>query len=104
MASTWVLSRSSSKLPCAGLICSLRLANFVALKDGDLVSELFVDRLDSMDLLAHGVDLGLQLQGLFDLRAGLFRGYLVEIGQESHTVYVTKAALVLQLKGAFKAM
>ena len=71
----------------------------VAFKDGDLVSELLVDRLDSMDLLAHGVDLGLQMHGPLGQRAELFRGHLVEIEQESHAVDFTKAARLLQLKG-----
>lgn len=34
----------------------------VRFENGDLVVRLFVVRLDSVDILAHGVDLGLELQ------------------------------------------
>lgn len=42
------------------------LGKLVAFKDRDLMGKLFIDRFEAVDLLAHRVDLGQQLQRLFD--------------------------------------
>lgn len=77
------------------------LGKLVAFENGDFVSELLDDRLITMNFSVLGVDLGYQLRSQC---AQLFGSHLVEIGQGSHAVDFTKAARVLQLKGAFKAM
>ncbi|KOP60484.1 hypothetical protein OX90_05860 [Pseudomonas coronafaciens pv. porri] len=73
------------------------LGELVPFENGDLVSELLDDRFITMDLSAHGVDLGHQLRSQ---RAQLFGGHLVEIGQGSHAVDFNKAGRLLQLKGS----
>jgi hypothetical protein len=74
----------SSKLPWVGAQLFVALGELGSFEDGDLTSELLVDRFEAVDLLAHRVDLGQQLQGLVGQGAQLFRCHLVEIGRGSH--------------------
>ncbi|MNQ93250.1 hypothetical protein D3C85_1087080 [compost metagenome] len=55
------------------------------------MSELLVNRFETVDLLAHRVDLGQQLHGLFGQGAQLFRCHLVEIGRGSHAADCARA-------------
>ncbi|MNC67126.1 hypothetical protein D3C75_1175950 [compost metagenome] len=67
------------------------LGKLVPFEDGDLMSELLVDRFQAVDFLAHGVDLRQQLHGLFGQGAQLFRCHLVEIGRGSHAADCARA-------------
>ncbi|MNI84333.1 hypothetical protein D3C73_1412270 [compost metagenome] len=77
------------------------LGKLVAFEDRDFVRELLDDRLVTMDLSAHGVDLRQQLRSE---GAQLFRRHAVEIERGSHAVDFTKAAHLPQLKGEAKSM
>jgi hypothetical protein len=64
------------------------LGELVPFGQRDFVGELFVDRLDELDLLAHRVDLRQQLRGQC---AQLVRSQLVEIGLGSHAADCARA-------------
>ena len=55
------------------------------------MSELLVERFKAVDFLAHRVDLGQQLQGLFGQGTELFRCHLIEIERGSHAADCVRA-------------
>jgi hypothetical protein len=77
------------------------LGELVACENGDLVGELFVDRLDSMDFLAHGVDLSLQLQDPLGQRTELFRVIWSRVGKKVMPWILPRQPLLSQLKPRF---
>lgn len=56
------------------------LGELVPFEQCDFVGELFVDRFDSLDLLAHRIDLRQQLRSECTQLIG---GHLIEIGRRS---------------------
>lgn len=60
------------------------LGELVPFEDGDFVGKLFVARFKVVDFLAHGIDMGQQLNDLFRQGARLFSGHLGEVCRESH--------------------
>lgn len=70
------------------------LGKLVAFEQGDFVSELLDDGFIVLDLSAHNLDLGLQLQRLCRQSTKLFRGHLVEVGRETHAADCARASLI----------
>ncbi|MCY1411600.1 hypothetical protein D9M71_269890 [compost metagenome] len=64
------------------------LGELVPFEQRDLVGQLFVDRFDALDLLAHQVDLREQLRRQC---AQLVRSHLVEVGRGSHAADCARA-------------